>query len=104
MRTDRRAFLKEVAAAAGVVFVGCGVAAAAGSRQRAAAIRRPVLIRGRRIRTVDIHAHCAVSEANDLLRRASPAPTAAQASLLTLGGQSLSQRVAAMDAQGIDVA
>jgi len=104
MRTDRRAFLKEVAAAAGVVFVGCGVAAAAGSRQRAAAIRRPVLIRGRRIRTVDIHAHCAVSEANDLLGRASPAPTGAQASLLTLGGESLSQRLAAMDAQGIDVA
>jgi aminocarboxymuconate-semialdehyde decarboxylase len=104
MRTDRRTFLTDTAAAAGLVFVGCGAAYAAQTTPRAAAPHRPVLVRGRRIRTVDIHAHCAVPEANDLLRRTPPAPTGGQASLLTLGGESLAQRLAAMDAQGIDVA
>jgi aminocarboxymuconate-semialdehyde decarboxylase len=45
-----------------------------------------------------------VPRANDLLRRAPPAPTPAQGSLLALDGDSLAQRLAAMDAQGIDVA
>src|SRR5258706_3729955 len=105
MRTDRRAFLKEVAGAAGVVFVGCGVAdAAAQPAQRAGATRRPVVVKGQRIKPVDIHAHCAVPRANELLRRSAPAPTAAQGTLLALDGEPLAQRLAAMDAQGIDIA
>jgi aminocarboxymuconate-semialdehyde decarboxylase len=102
MDIDRRAFLKE---AAGLVFVGCSVGdAVAQSLPRAAAARRAVTIKGKRITTVDMHAHCAVPRANDLLRRAPPAPAATQGSLLTLDGDSLAQRLAAMDAQGIDVA
>src|SRR3954469_2375471 len=102
MRTDRRTFLKD---AAGLVFVGCSVAdAAARQSPRAAAARRAITIKGKRITTVDIHAHCAVPRANDLLRRAAPDPTPAQGSLLALDGDSLAQRLAAMDAQGIDVA
>ena len=105
MLTDRRAFLKDVAGTAGLVFVGCGVAdAAAQSPQRSGATRRPVIVKGKRIRTVDMHAHCAVPQASDLLRRAPPAPTQQQGSLLALEGQPLTQRLAAMDAQGIDVA
>ena len=70
MPTNRREFLSDVARAAGLVFVGCGVTDAAAPRgQRATGPRRTVAINGRRIRTVDIHAHCAVSTANDLLRR-----------------------------------
>src|SRR5678815_2389346 len=54
MRTDRRTFLKNVADAAGLVFVGCGVTGAgAQSAQRAAVTRRPVVVKGRRITTVD---------------------------------------------------
>jgi aminocarboxymuconate-semialdehyde decarboxylase len=102
MRTDRRTFLKD---AAGLVFVGCSVAdAAARQSPRAAAARRAITIKGKRVTTVDMHAHCAVPRANDLLRRAPPAPTAAQGSLLGLDGDSLAQRLAAMDAQGVDVA
>src|SRR5436309_1053550 len=102
MRTDRRTFLKEVAGTAGLVFVGCrGGAAAQGSRRAA---RPPVVIGGRRIRTVDVHAHCAVPAANALLRREAPAPTGDQASLLTFHAEPLAQRLAAMDAQGIDIA
>src|SRR3954447_16931875 len=102
MRTDRRTFLKD---AAGLVFVACSVAdAAARQSPRAAAARRAITIKGKRITTVDIHAHCAVPRANDLLRRAPPAPTPPQGSLLALDGDSLAQRLAAMDAQGIDVA
>jgi len=105
MRTDRRTFLIDAAAAASLVFVGCGVAdAAAQSAQRARPTRRPVVVKGRRIKTVDIHAHCAVPQVNDLLRRSPLAPTAAQGSLLALDGQPLAQRLAAMDSQGIDVA
>jgi aminocarboxymuconate-semialdehyde decarboxylase len=102
MRSDRRTFLKN-AAAAGLVFVGCG-AAAAGSPRQPVGRRRAMMLGGRRVRTVDIHAHCAVPEAGDLLRRSPPAPAATQASLLSLGGESVAERLAAMDAQGIDVA
>ncbi|HKB09701.1 MAG TPA: amidohydrolase family protein [Vicinamibacterales bacterium] len=102
MRTTRRMFLTE---AAGLVFVGCSLAdAAAQSSQRPAGSRRVVTIKGRRITTVDMHAHCAVPRASELLRRAPAAPTQTQASLLALEGQPLAQRLAAMDAQGIDVA
>ena len=102
---NRRTFLKNTAGAAGLVFVGCEFApAAAQAAQRAGASRRTVVVKGRRIRTVDIHAHCAVPQANALLRRSPPAPTPAQAGLLALDGESLAQRLAAMDAQGIDLA
>jgi aminocarboxymuconate-semialdehyde decarboxylase len=103
MRIDRRTFLKDTAAA-GLVFVGCPAAASAPAARQPATPRRAVMLRGRRIRTVDVHAHCAVPAAMALLRRQAPAPTADQAALLTLDAESLSRRLAAMDAQGIDVA
>src|SRR5438309_1344511 len=44
---DRRSFLKDVAGAAGLVFVGCGVMNAIGAPvQRAAAARRRVMLKG----------------------------------------------------------
>jgi len=102
VRTDRRSFLKDAAGAAGLVFVGCSIAGAIDPRAQrgAAAARRTVVVRGRRITTVDVHAHCAVPAANDLLRRAPAAPTAAQGSLLPLEGEAHARRIAAMDAQG----
>src|SRR5438067_266677 len=106
MTIDRRRFLKDAAGAAGLVFVGCSIAGAIDPRAQrgAAAARRTVVVRGRRITTVDVHAHCAVPAANDLRRRAPAAPTAAQGSLLPLEGEAHARRIAAMDAQGIDVA
>ena len=99
--TNRREFLKDVAGAAGLVFVGCGSTTAAQSRPAGAAARRPVVVKGRRITTVDMHAHCAVPKATDLLRR--PAANQGSDDPLMLEGQALAQRIAAMDAQRIDV-
>jgi aminocarboxymuconate-semialdehyde decarboxylase len=106
MATDRRRFLKGMAGTAGLVFVGCGaVDARAQSAPRARTTRRPLVVKGRRIRTVDVHAHCAVAKAIELLRRAAPAPAGGpQGSPLTLEGQALEQRIAEMDAEGIDIA
>ncbi len=104
---NRREFLKDVAGAAGLVFVGCGLLdeaeaeAAAQSPRAGGAARRQVVVKGRRIKTVDIHAHCAVPRATELLRR--PAANPAADDGLLLDGQALSRRIAAMDAQGIDV-
>lgn len=59
----RRKFLKTFAgASAGFCFVNCGLMhAVAGGQQRAATgKRRQVTVGGRRVRTIDIHAHCYV--------------------------------------------
>jgi aminocarboxymuconate-semialdehyde decarboxylase len=68
---------------------------AAGQRPEPAR-RREVVISGRRIKTVDVHAHCSVSEAMALLSSPRPGPA-------TLLFSKVEERVAAMDAQGIDV-
>src|SRR5215831_11916645 len=98
---NRREFLKDVAGAAGLVFVGCGIADAAQARSAAPVARRPVTVKGRRITTVDMHAHCAVPRAVQLLRR--PAANQGTDDPLMLAGQALAQRLAAMDAQRIDI-
>ena len=62
----RRAFVQTAAGAlGGLVFVGCHLTAAAPAR--APARRREVMVGGRRVKTVDVHAHCAVPEALALL-------------------------------------
>ena len=61
--STRREFLQDLAGAtAGIVFTGCGFASAAlGAMQAGRAVkRREVMVGGRRVRTVDIHAHCEV--------------------------------------------
>jgi aminocarboxymuconate-semialdehyde decarboxylase len=101
MTVHRRDFLKDVVAAAGLVFVGCGLEAAAQSTRPAGAARRLVRVKGKRIKTVDVHAHCAIPKASALLRRpGAPAPADGP---LTLEGQTLADRLAVMDTQGIDV-
>jgi len=47
----------------GLVFVSCG--SEPGSPAPARSERRKVVVNGRRAKTVDIHAHCAVPEAPD---------------------------------------
>jgi aminocarboxymuconate-semialdehyde decarboxylase len=63
LMTNRRAFLKELAAA-GVFFTGCHLAR---GQQKAAPRRREVTVGGRRIRTIDIHAHVVIPEATALM-------------------------------------
>ena len=74
----------------GVVFVGCEQQATPASLGR----RREVVVSGRRVRTVDIHAHCAVPEAMAMVgEEIEPALRMAQPT----------DRLRAMDEQGIDV-
>jgi aminocarboxymuconate-semialdehyde decarboxylase len=64
--TNRRQFLKE--AAAGVVFTGCGLIAKCLRAQPATARKRgEVMVGGRRVRTIDIHAHVIIPEATALM-------------------------------------
>ena len=58
--STRRDFIKKAAgAAASVVFTGCNVPGLA----HAQGARKQTIINGRRIKTIDIHAHCAIPEA-----------------------------------------
>jgi aminocarboxymuconate-semialdehyde decarboxylase len=99
--TTRREFLGTTAGAlAGLAFVGCDLLAAAPARAQAR--RREVVVSGRRVKTVDVHAHCAVAEAMALvgMTLGAPAPpTRPDLSMVT----HVSERLRAMDEQGIDV-
>ena len=95
MRTRREFFTDAAGAMAGIVFVGCNLMAAAESvaQSGSAAQRRQVVVGGRQVKTVDVHAHCAVPEAMALMGSRVPSEG------LHLGAE----RLRAMDAQGIDV-
>jgi hypothetical protein len=97
--TTRRDLLQKTAGAlAGLVFVGCGLTAGSGARGQTR--RREAVVNGKRAKTVDIHAPCAMPEALALIN-------------LKLGGPALrtdldmatavSKRLEAMDEQGVDV-
>jgi len=100
---DRRAFLKYGAAASvGVICVGCGIRRAFG-QSAGAATRREVTVGGRRIKTVDVHAHCAVPAVLDLVK-GTPFEAPARRQLEgNLGFPVNAARVADMDRDGIDV-
>ena len=93
--TNRRQFLKN----AGVVFTGCHLMNDRLNAQPAAAPKkRQVMVGGRRIRTIDIHAHVVVPEATALLGRKT---NATDASLID--GTMASERFARMDEWGTDM-
>ena len=90
----RREFIEEsVGAMAGIAFVSCGLADAASAQAQTR--RREVVVNGRRVKTVDVHAHCSVPEAMALMNL-KVAPE-------TLLMSKASDRIRAMDEQGIDV-
>src|SRR5208283_4923096 len=85
-------------ALAGIAFVGCAMTSAApapGPHPHAHPRRREVVVNGKRIKTVDVHAHCIVPAAAALINHPLEAPGLLMADT--------SARIAAMDAQGIDV-
>ena len=97
--TTRRHFLGSTAnALAGLVFVGCGLAPAPAAKAQSA--RREVVVSGKRVKTVNIHAHCAVPEALALMNLKLGGP--ALRPDLDLGDP-LALRLKAMDEQGLDV-
>ena len=90
----RREFIEESAGAmAGIAFVGCGLADTASAQAQTR--RREVVVNGRRVKTVDVHAHCSVPEAMALMNL-KVAPE-------TLLMSKASDRIRAMDEQGVDV-
>jgi hypothetical protein len=62
--TTRRGFLKG-AGAAGIAFCSCGLRRAAHAQE--AGRRLPVMVQGRRIKTIDVHAHCLFRDALELM-------------------------------------
>jgi predicted TIM-barrel fold metal-dependent hydrolase len=93
----RRHFIGQTASAmAGMALAGAGVrdAAAAAGQPAGAAARRQVVVGGRRITTVDVHAHCEIPGVREMMGGATSANRA-----LTIGPD----RLQAMDAMGIDV-
>ena len=86
----RRSLLSQLAAAmAGVAFTSCHVRPAVGQVGR----RREVIVNGKRVRTVDVHAHCHIPEATALAGYKETTPA------LIIGPE----RIRAMDEQGIDI-
>ena len=91
--TSRRQFIKGAAGAvAGIAFTGCSVNPAMDQAQPGGR-RRQVVVAGRRVKTVDVHAHCVIPEAMALMGM-----KFAPASL-----NMAQDRIRVMDAQGIDV-
>ena len=103
--TSRRAFLSHVAGAtAGCLLAGGHLTVASLKSQVGAppGKRRELVIGGRRVKTVDVHAHCFVPEVWDLVK-GTPLADSVKGNLtgnLSLGNP---QRLVDMDAQGIDV-
>jgi aminocarboxymuconate-semialdehyde decarboxylase len=97
----RREFVQDAAGAvAGIAFVGCGLLGAATAQAQAR--RREVVVNGRRVKVVDVHAHCAVPEAMALMGLKLGAPGSSLPPVLHMT-QAAPERIRAMDEQGIDV-
>jgi aminocarboxymuconate-semialdehyde decarboxylase len=103
---NRRAFLKQFAGATAGMFVARTAFSDGGlTRAQIGAApgkRREVVVGGRRIKTVDIHAHTFVPEVWDVVKDTPLAQTAQgnRTGTIALGNP---QRLIDMDAQGIDV-
>jgi len=102
MFNRRGVFRRAVSALANVVGVNCA-ATSAFAQPTAAPVHRTISIGGRRITTVDVHAHCAVPAVLDLVK-GTPLETPARRQLEgRLGFPVEAARVADMNQDGIDV-
>ena len=97
--TTRRSFLK--AAATGIVFCSCALLDAAHA-QGPATHRLPVTVKGKRVKTIDVHAHCLFHDSLDLMGDKAPGLIPA-----TKGAQEhfivIEERLRGMDAMAIDM-
>jgi aminocarboxymuconate-semialdehyde decarboxylase len=95
----RRDFMR--AAGAGVLFCSCGLLDAAHA-QSPGGNRQRVTIKGRSIKTIDVHSHCVFRETIPLLGKdagvLTPPVRGAEEAFVDIA-----QRLAAMDAQGVDM-
>jgi predicted TIM-barrel fold metal-dependent hydrolase len=102
--TTRRHFLKAGAAAAatGIVFCGCGLKYDAHAQQPARQ-KLPVMVGGKRIKTIDVHAHCHFREAGALLGADAAAAQLPPVNRAEEAFIEIDRRLAVMDAQAIDL-
>ena len=101
---NRRDFVKKAATATAGVLFGGGLADAAfrSLQTGATPARRQVSVGGRRVRTVDIHAHCVIPEVLEVVKGTKMAPVVE--GLLSSKPQVLGpDRLRSMDEQGVDV-
>jgi predicted TIM-barrel fold metal-dependent hydrolase len=98
--TTRRDFLK-TGAAAGVVFCSCGLLK--GAHAQAARQKLPVMVDGKRIKTIDVHSHCHFHEAGALLGADGPKIQLPPVNGAEEAFIDIDQRIAAMDSQAIDL-
>ena len=100
--TTRRNFLKGgTAAATGIVFCSCGLLERA--HAQGASRTLPVAVNGKKVKTIDVHAHCHFREAGALL-----GADAASVQLPPVNGAAeafieIDKRLKAMDAQAVDM-
>jgi aminocarboxymuconate-semialdehyde decarboxylase len=100
---NRRGFLHRAAAAlANVICVQCSVTAAF-AQPSAAPARRTIRIGGRKITTVDVHAHCAVPAVLDLVKGTALEQPARRQLEGRLGFPVEAERIGDMNKDGIDV-
>src|SRR5690348_6234310 len=94
---SRRNFL-----ATGIVFCGCCLLDRA-ARAQATPRQLPVIVSGKRVKTIDVHSHCHIREAAALLgpdgeRTLTPAVNGAPEAFIAV-----EQRLKAMDQQAVDM-
>ena len=86
-------------AAGGIAFVGCdisaGASAGSGGGSAHAHARREVVVSGKRVKTIDVHAHCVVPDAAKVINHPLEAPA--------LLWSNVGDRLAQMDRSGVDV-
>ena len=97
--TSRRDFLK--GAAASIVFCGCGMVH--GALAQAPRQKLPVSVGGKRIKTIDVHAHCHFREAGALLGDEGPRVQLPPVNNASSAFIEIEKRLAAMDEQAIDM-
>jgi aminocarboxymuconate-semialdehyde decarboxylase len=79
-------------AVAGIAFTGCAMKPQSQLQIRVSGRRREVVVNGRRVKTVDVHAHCVIPQAMAIMGRKTEAAL-----------DMSNDRLAEMDRQGIDV-
>src|SRR5262249_42527923 len=101
--TTRRNFLRGMGALAGLTFCGCGLPwEAHGQAQKTPALKLPVMVKGKKIKTIDSHAHCFFQEAIDLMgeeAKSVPPPVKGVKEHFIV----VDQRLKEMDAMAIDM-
>jgi predicted TIM-barrel fold metal-dependent hydrolase len=102
--STRRQFIQTAGSAvAGIVFGGCNLLGTARKQPQPTMRRRAVVVNGRRVKTIDVHAHCAVPQAVALMGPGAkdvlpPSIRGADEAVIVA-----EKRLQAMNLQGIDV-